>query len=142
MPSPSAKRRRSLHVEGVSHGSAPIPMGSKVGNVIYTSGIAGVDPKTSTLAPDVAAQARHAFANLRALLADAGSGLDDVVRLTVYLKDNAARAAVNEEWLACFPDPEDRPARHILIYDLQHGMALQLEAVAVMDSHGGQTHAG
>jgi 2-iminobutanoate/2-iminopropanoate deaminase len=52
--------------------------------------------------------------------------------MTVYLKDNSAREHVNSEWLKCFPDPHDRPARHTLIYDLQGGMLLQLEVVAIV----------
>jgi 2-iminobutanoate/2-iminopropanoate deaminase len=125
-------KRRSLEVAGVSHGSAPIPMGSRVGNIIYSSGIAGIDPSTSTLAPDAASQARFAFQNMQAMLADGGASFEDVVRVTVYLKDNSAREAVNVEWLKAFPDPHSRPARHALIYDLQHGMILQLEVVAVV----------
>jgi 2-iminobutanoate/2-iminopropanoate deaminase len=128
----AATKRRSLEVAGVSHGSAPIPMGSKVGNIIYSSGIAGVDPSTSKLATDAAAQAQFAFQNMRAMLQDGGATLDDVVRVTVYLKDNSARDAINAEWLKAFPDPHSRPARHALIYDLQHGMLLQLEAIAVL----------
>jgi 2-iminobutanoate/2-iminopropanoate deaminase len=125
-------KRRSLEVAGVSHGSAPIPMGSRVGNVIYSSGIAGVDPSTSKLAPDAASQARFAFQNMQSMLIDGGAGFEDVVRVTVYLKDNSPRDAINAEWLKAFPDPHSRPARHALIYDLQHGMLLQLEAVAVV----------
>lgn len=131
-----ASRRRSIHIEGVSHGSAPIPMASRVDNIIYTSGVAGVDSATSKLAPGAIEQARHAFANLRSVLANAGSSLDDVVRLTVYVKDNSARAPINEQWLVCFPDPESRPARHIVVYELQNGMELQLEAVAVVRQDG------
>lgn len=107
-------------------------MGARVGDTLYSSGIPGVDPASGQLAAGAAAQARHAFANLRALLAAGGATLDDVVRVTVYLKEAAAREAVNAEWLACFPDPHDRPARHTLMYDLPHGMLLQLEAVAVI----------
>lgn len=125
-------RRKSIHIEGVSHGSAPIPMGARVDNIVYSSGIAGVDAATSKLATGGAAQAQHAFRNLRSFLSNAGASLDDVVRLTVYVKDNAVRASINEEWLACFPDPDSRPARHVLVYDLANGMELQLEAVAVI----------
>ncbi|MFT4510840.1 RidA family protein [Caballeronia sp. 15711] len=131
MPFPIS-RRQSLHLEGVSHGSTPIPMGSRIANVIYTSGISGIDRATSKLALDAAAQARHAFLNLRDLLASAGSGLEDVIRLTVYLKSETSRQHVNEHWLACFPDPGSRPARHILMYELQHGMEIQLEAICVI----------
>jgi 2-iminobutanoate/2-iminopropanoate deaminase len=127
-----SRRPRSLEIPGVTHGGAPIPMGARVGNILYSSGIPGVDPANGKLGADAASQARFAFANLRTLLQVGGAGLEQVVRLTVYLKDSSAREPVNAEWLKCFPDPHDRPARHTLTYDLQHGMLLQLEAVAVI----------
>jgi 2-iminobutanoate/2-iminopropanoate deaminase len=82
------------------------------------------------------AQVKHAFANLQSLLAAGSASLRDVVKLTVYLKDGpnqkAMRDAINAEWIACFPDADDRPARHILLYELQNGMALQLEVTAMI----------
>ena len=69
---------------------------------------------------------------MKALLQAGGATLSDVVKLTVYIKDNSVRESINNEWLANFPDPHDRPARHTLVYDLQHGMWLQLEAMAVI----------
>lgn len=128
----STRRSRSIEVTGVTHGAAPIPMGARVGNTLYSSGIAGVDPGTSKLGADAASQARFAFDNMRSLLAGGGATLEDVVRMTVYLKDNTAREHVNAEWLKCFPDQHDRPARHTLIYDLQHGMLVQLEVIAIV----------
>jgi 2-iminobutanoate/2-iminopropanoate deaminase len=128
------RRPRSLEVPGVSHGAAPIPMGARVGGTIYSSGIPGIDPATGKLAPDAAGQARFAFRNMRAMLEAGGATLQDVVRMTVYLKDNAAREHINAEWLQCFPDPHDRPARHTLVHDLQGGMLLQIEIVAVVDT--------
>lgn len=122
---------RSIDLPGASH-NAPIPAAARVGNVLCSSAIAGKDAATGQLPPDVATQARHAFANLRAVLAAGGATLADVVKLTVAIKDNAVREAINAEWLACFPDPHDRPARHILVHDLQHGMWLQLEVMAVI----------
>ena len=73
---------------------------------------------------------RHAFANLKAVLEAGGASLQDVVKLSVSIKDNAVRDPLNAEWLACFPDPHDRPARHIVVQDLQHGMWLQIEVMA------------
>jgi 2-iminobutanoate/2-iminopropanoate deaminase len=128
----SQRKPRSIEISGVTHGAAPIPMAARVGNTIYSSGIPGVDPQTGKPAPDAAGQARLAFAHMRSILQAAGARLDDVVRVTVYLKDPSAREHVNTEWLACFPDPHDRPARHTLQYDLQHGMLLQIEVVAVI----------
>jgi 2-iminobutanoate/2-iminopropanoate deaminase len=129
----NSPRRRSIEVTGVSHGAAPIPMGARVGNTLVSSGIPGIDPSTGKLAADAASQARFAFQHMRSLLAGGGAGLQDVVRMTVYLKDNSAREHINAEWLACFPDPHDRPARHTLIHDLQGGMLLQLEVIAIVN---------
>ena len=128
----SSRRPRSLEVPGVSHGAAPIPMGARVGNVIYSSGILGKDPATDKLPADGAGQAKFVFQNMRTLLEVGGATLDDVVRMTVYLKDDSLREPLNREWLAAFPDPHDRPARHVLIQALPATLLIQVEIVAVV----------
>jgi 2-iminobutanoate/2-iminopropanoate deaminase len=132
--SSTPRRPRSIEVPGVSHGNAPIPMGARVGNILYSSGVMGKDPATNSLPADGPAQAHFMFQNLRTLLTGGGATLDDVVRITVFVKDNSHRDAVNAEWLRCFPDPHDRPARHTQVIDLPGGMLVQLEAVAVIQS--------
>jgi 2-iminobutanoate/2-iminopropanoate deaminase len=124
--------RRSIEVPGVSHGNAPIPMGARVGNMIYSSGIMGKDPATDTLPADGPSQAKFMFMNLRSLLAQGGADLGDVVHVKAYVKDNSYRDALNAEWLQCFPDPHDRPARHTMVTDLPGGMLVQIEIVAVV----------
>jgi len=128
----SKRRPRSLEVPGVSHGGAPIPMGARVGNMLFSSGIMGKDPATNELPADVNLQAKFAFENMQALLKAGGATLDDLAHMTVFIREESARAAINEQWLRCFPDPHDRPARHTLTYDLRGGMLLQLEIVAVI----------
>ncbi len=122
---------RSIDIPGASH-NAPIPAAARVGQILCSSAISGKDAATGQLSPDPVEQTRHAFANLKALLSAGGAKLTDVVKMTIYLKDNSLREAINVEWNACFPDPHDRPARHILNYELQHGMALQIEVMAVI----------
>lgn len=123
-------RRRSIEVAGIGH-NAPIPMGSRVGSVVFSSGIMGADPDSGQLPEDGREQVRLVFRNLRAFLEAAGVTDDDVVRMTVYLRDDGLRTAVNDEWLAMFPDPESRPARHTVVHELRGGMQVQLEVVAV-----------
>ncbi|UIF89871.1 RidA family protein [Cupriavidus sp. UYPR2.512] len=122
---------RSIDVPGLAH-NAPIPTGARVGNVICTSAISGKDAATGELPTGADAQAAHAFRNLASVLAAGGGSVADVVKLTIYVKDNSVREAINTEWLQCFPNPEDRPARHIVVHELQHGMLLQLECLAVL----------
>ncbi|MBP0629085.1 MULTISPECIES: RidA family protein [unclassified Cupriavidus] len=124
---------RSLDVPGLAH-KAPIPVGARVGNLICTSAIAGKDARSGELPPDATAQAALAFHNLQCVLDAGGASLGDVLKLTVYVKDDSVRDAINGEWLRRFPDPRDRPARHIVVHDLQHGMLLQLECLAVVAS--------
>ena len=129
---PSSRRPRSIEVEGVSHGNAPIPMGARVGNMIFSSGIMGKDPATDKLPEDGPTQAKFMFQNLRALLRNGGATLEDVAHVAAFVKNNDQRAALNEEWLKCFPDPHDRPARHTQVADLQGGMLMQIEVIAVV----------
>ena len=127
--------KRSIEVPGVSHGQTPIPMGARVGNIIWSSGISGKDPETGLLPPDAEAQARFALKHLRTLVENGGGTIDDIVRVTVFLKDGSLRPVLNGPWLELFPDPADRPARHALIADLAGGMLIQLEVVAVLNNN-------
>ena len=116
----------------MSH-DAPIPMGVRLGNLVFSSGVAGKYPADGTLPPDPARQAELMFQNVRTLLDQAGATLDDVAHVTVYVKDNAYRQHLNREWLKAFPDEHDRPARHTLVWDLRGGMLIQCELVAVLE---------
>ncbi|MER7106898.1 RidA family protein [Streptomyces sp. NPDC000229] len=68
--------------------SAGISLGIRVGNLVFTSGQAPIDSEGSTVgAGDFEAQARQALANLSTVLTNAGSGLADVVKATVFVTD-------------------------------------------------------
>jgi 2-iminobutanoate/2-iminopropanoate deaminase len=124
------RRQQSIDVEGIAHG-APIPVASRVGNVIATSAISGRDPKTGKLAPDADGQARLAFENLKTILAKGGMGLGDVVKITMFLTDDSYRDALNKYWLECYPDAAKRPARHAITLPLRGGVLFQIDALAV-----------
>ncbi len=115
----------------MTHG-APIPMGVRIGGLVFSSGIMGKDPATDSLPDEPARQAELMFQHMRTLLERAGGSLDDVAHVTVYVKDDAYREHLNREWLKAFPDEHDRPARHTLLWDLPGGMLIQCELVAVL----------
>jgi hypothetical protein len=52
--------------------------------------------------------------------------------MTFYVKTPAVRDAINKEWVAMFPDPNSRPARHTINYETPAGSFLQCDAVAVI----------
>jgi enamine deaminase RidA (YjgF/YER057c/UK114 family) len=123
--------RRSIEVEGFNHGAQPIPAACRVGPLIMTGGVYGLDPETGAIPDDVGEQARLMFANLARILDAGGAGLADVAKMTVYVKVPEARAAVNAEWLTAFPDAASRPARHTQQNDnLPANMLVQCDATA------------
>lgn len=124
---------RSVHLPGGSH-KAPIPSGATVGGLFFSSGINGKDPETGKAPEDVRDEARFAFANLARLLAEAGGSVDDVGVVTVFLKDRKDKEHVDEAWLATYPDPERRPARHAVAGD--GPQRIQLQVIAVLGSGG------
>lgn len=123
-------RQKSIEVEGLAH-NAPIPAACRVGPILATSGVGGRDPATGKIPPEPERQAFHCFDNLKRILAEGGMDLGDVVKLTVFVTDEAHREAVNKYWNECYPDPHKRPARHTLVSPLRGGMLMQLEALAV-----------
>ena len=127
-----AGKGRSIHVEGVKHG-APIPMGARVGNMIFSSGIIGADPATGEVPEDLESQCVLAFANMKTMVENAGGTVQNIGSIKVYMKDRSQREAVNRPWLEMFPDEDDRPARHAIEYDaFPPGVLVQLEVIAVV----------
>ena len=125
--------KRSIEVPGLSHGSAPIPMGARIGPLICSSALNGKNSTTGTLPAEGSEQVKNIFFNLLSFVKEAGAGTEHVVKLSIYLKDDSLRGAINEQWLSMYPDAHDRPARHISNYDLQHGMLIQLEVIAYVN---------
>jgi 2-iminobutanoate/2-iminopropanoate deaminase len=79
----------------------------------------------------VAAQVTQAVSNMAALLAGEGSGLDDVVKTTVFLTDMADFGAMNDAYVAAFGD--SRPARSAFaVVGLPLGALVEIEAWAYM----------
>ncbi len=105
--------RKSINIPGFKHVN-PIPNASMIGNLVMSGLIIGVDSETHKLPPDMKQQCQNMFVHVRSIVEAAGCSMDDVIKMTVWLKDPSDRAALNEEWLKAFPNPESRPAREAL----------------------------
>ena len=104
-------RRKSIEISGFRHQN-PIPNASLVGNLLMSGSILGFDAGTRNLPPTIEGQVANMFAHMREIVQAAGGSLDDIVKVTVWLKDPSDRAALNAAWVELFPDPHSRPARH------------------------------
>jgi reactive intermediate/imine deaminase len=77
----------------------------RVDNTVYLSGQIGLDPNTMQMVDGIEAQIHRVFQNLRAVADAAGSSLNDVVKLNIYLTDLAHFAKVNEIMATYFHQP-------------------------------------
>ncbi len=123
-------------LETVNTEKAPRPVGPysqavRAGGFIFVSGQIPLDPVTGEVAAnDIAAQTRRAVENLKAILEKAGSGLDKVVKTTLYLKDLRDFARCNEIYAEYFG--ESKPARSTIeAAALPKGVLLEIDAVAL-----------
>src|SRR5581483_8045664 len=96
-------KRESIILPGMAHG-APIPMGSKIGNMVYSSGIGGRDQEKNVIPEDPAEQAACMFRNIRQFMELAGGSVDDIIHLQLLLKDAGDRKYIEPEWTKMFPD--------------------------------------
>jgi 2-iminobutanoate/2-iminopropanoate deaminase len=126
-------KRRSIEVSGVKHQN-PIPAASRKGPFVVSGAISGADPESGKVPPDLDAQCRQMFANVRRLIEAAGGTPDDIVKMTVWIADRALRPTLNKYWVEMFPDPHSRPARHtVASSDLNPPMQVQCDLLAVVE---------
>jgi len=124
--------RKSIEIEGVAHGNTPIPLGSKLGNIVFSSAIAGNNPATGLIPENPAEQVKYVFQNVRSFMEVAGGSPEHIGKVTVLVQDESIRDLVNDEWIKMFPNPESRPARHSKVTQLRQGAVVQLEIIAVL----------
>lgn len=113
----------------------PYSQAVRVGELVYTAGQPGIDPATGAVAGDTfEAQARQAFANLAAVLEDAGSRLARVIKVTCFVTDAAAFPVLNTLFAEFFP--EAPPVRSTPLVQLPRGLLFSIDAIAVVEGGG------
>jgi 2-iminobutanoate/2-iminopropanoate deaminase len=124
----------SVAVPGLDHGASPFPIAIRRGPFVFSSAIPGRDPATGILPTSVEEQAATALANVERVVAAAGGSAADIVKVVIFARDRAAvRAALDQPWVALFPDPSSRPVRHTLQADIPGGMHMQVEFYAILE---------
>jgi 2-iminobutanoate/2-iminopropanoate deaminase len=125
-------QRQSVNFPGFAHQN-PIPNASRIGNLMMTSVISGVDPGTRNLPADLAGQVANLFTHIRSAVAAAGSTPENIIKITFWMREPATgRAALNDEWVKMFPDAAARPARHTLALGAESNAQVTCEFVAVL----------
>ena len=117
-------------IEGATPALGPYSAGVAVGEFIFVSGQIPTDAE-GRLPEGIRAQARQSILNVKTVLENAGSDLQHVVKTTVFLRDMADFAAVNEVYAEYF-DGAVQPARScVQAAKLPKDMPIEIEAIAV-----------
>ncbi len=102
----------------------------QVGDLLFISGQAGIDPATGAIPEDFPAQARQAFKNLATVLEAAGSDLQHVAKTTIFLTNALEFPRLNELYAEFFPT--NPPARSVPIVNLPRNLQISIECIATV----------
>ena len=121
----------AIHTEHAPAAIGPYSQAIQAGNTIYVSGQLPIDPATGAFAgEDISAQTRQSLTNIKAILAEAGADMSNVVKTTVLLADIADFAAMNAVYAEFFTAPF--PARAAFqAAALPKNALVEIECIAV-----------
>lgn len=110
----------------------PYAQSARIGRLVHAAGQGAHDPATGELAGlDITSQTRQCLTNLREVLAASGAGLDDVLRVGVFLTDKQDFEAMNAVYREFFSAPY--PARTTVYAGmLPNELRVEIDALAVL----------
>lgn len=129
--------KKIISTEKAPKAIGPYSQAIVVDRLVFTAGQVGLDPATMELVQGgVEAQTRQVLTNLRYVLETADSGLNSVIKTTVFLQDLADFAKMNAVYAEFFP--ENPPARStIQVAGLPKGALVEIECVALLKPNRG-----
>ena len=124
--------REVISTEGAPKAIGPYSQAIRAGGFLFTSGQVAIDPATQqVIAGDVSAQTDRVLKNLGAILQASGSGLEQVVRCTVFLKNMGDFGAMNEVYGKYFKQAP--PARSTVeVARLPKDALVEIDAIALV----------
>lgn len=123
--------------KAISSTNAPAAIGpysqavetSAGGSMVFISGQIPVNPATGEIPEGITAQTRQSLENVKAILAEAGLSVDNVVKTTVFMADMADFVAMNEVYASVFTQPF--PARSaVAVKALPKNVLVEIEVIA------------
>jgi 2-iminobutanoate/2-iminopropanoate deaminase len=119
--------------DGLPRVIGPYSLGVRTGRLVFTAGQVAVDSERNVVGRgDIRAQTEQTLRNVRAVLERCGARLEDVVKVTIWLRDFDDYAGMNEVYGRWFDEPE--PVRACVRADLvQPELLVEIEATAMVD---------
>ncbi len=108
----------------------PYSQAIDTGSFVYASGQIPINPATGEIPEGITEQTRQSLENVKAILAEAGLTVANVVKTTVFLRDMADFGAMNEVYGKVFTEPY--PARSaVAVRELPKGVLVEIEVIAL-----------
>lgn len=108
----------------------PYSQAIDLGQMVFISGQIPVNPVTGEIPDGIAAQTAQSISNIKAILAEAGLTIDNVVKTTVFLADMSLFTPMNEVYASEFTAPF--PARSaVAVKELPKQVLVEIESIAV-----------
>ncbi len=121
--------KEAIHTKQASQSVGPYSQAVCAGEWVFVSGQLGLSPQGEMVSENAAEQAKQALENLRAILREAGLGMENVVQVTIFLTDIQQFSVVNEVYAQYFESPY--PARCCVeVSALPRGGQVEIAAIA------------
>lgn len=128
-----AGERETVHAPGAPPAIGPYSHAVRSGQLLFCSGQIPLDPATGEVVGEAPAeQARRCLENLRAVCDAAGTTLDRALRVTVYMTDLSAFAAVNEVYAEFFAGDQPPARVTVGVSALPRGAQVEIDAIVAL----------
>jgi 2-iminobutanoate/2-iminopropanoate deaminase len=123
--------RRAVSTDQAPAALGPYSQAIVAGDMVFCSGMAGIEPATGEIPEGIEAQTEQALRNLAAVLSQAGCSMHDVVKTTIFYANVEDFGRLNDVYARFMPDPP--PARSAPAHvRLPRGLLVSIEAIAVV----------
>jgi 2-iminobutanoate/2-iminopropanoate deaminase len=125
-------KKKVIQTEKAPKAIGPYSQAIQAGNLLFLSGQIPIDPKTGELVKgDIRKQTQQVLENIKGVLESQGLGMEDIVKVTIFLKDIGNFNQVNEVYATYFPSSP--PARStVQVAKLPKDADIEIEAIALI----------
>lgn len=122
---------KTIHTDKAPKAVGPYSQAIETNGFVFCSGQIGIDPKSGELVEGLEAQVHQVIKNMQAVVEAANSDFNHIVKTTIFVKDMATYAKVNEIYGSYFPD--HKPARATIeVSNLPKNALVEIEAIAAV----------
>ena len=125
------ENRKSFNTSGVPRATEVFPQAVVADKFIFLSGTAGFNPASGQLSESFEEQARQSFLNIKTILEELGSSMDNIVKTTVFMVSGNDFSILNKVYEEVFP--ENAPARSTpQVMPFPAGILISVECIALL----------